>query len=204
MAKARPNSPAPIASKRLSAEARREVLLTAAKTLFAERGYGTTSIEEIAAAAGVTKPVVYDHFASKRELYFGVMQRLRDELLEDAASALGANLPPKQRLRVAIERFFLQVKRDPAIVELLFTQPRHEPELAQEWERLQAEALGQLKPLVRAIAPKLLPWQLNVAVTLLHHGLNATAQSWPRSASSQEMADLLYGLFWRGLEHYAS
>lgn len=187
----------------MNAEARRDLILQQAKALFAARGYGATSLEDVARAAGVTKPVVYDHFASKRELYVGVMLQLRDALLEEAAASLSTRATPRERLRQAIERYFSQVKRDPAIVELLFTIPRHEPELAQEWERLEAEAIGQLKPLVRALAPRLESWQVNVAVQLLHHGLNATAQAWPRSASSREMADLVQGLLWKGLADFS-
>ncbi len=202
MAKAPRSTVRPAPGKRMPAGERREVLLLNAKRLFAKQGYAATSIDDIAAAAGVTKPVVYDHFASKRALYFAVMRRLRDELMDQAARALAADASPRQRLRVAIERYFLQVKRDPAIIELLFVQPRHEPELMQEWERLQAEAIGQLKPLARALAPRLLPWQLNVAVHLLHHGLNAMAQAWPRNISAADMADLVMTLQWRGLEAF--
>lgn len=189
--------------RRLSADARRSILLRQAKALFAERGYSATSIDDVARAAGVTKPVVYDHFASKRELYVALMHELRDELLERAARDLAHDAAPEERLAAAIEHYFQQVKRDPAIVELLFAQPRQEPELMQEWERLQAEAIGQLKPLVRQLSPGLTPWQLNVAVHLLHHGLNATAQAWPRSASAREMAELVTRLLWSGLRGQA-
>jgi AcrR family transcriptional regulator len=198
----KPTPPAP-RPQRLTAEARRASLLASAKALFAERGYSATSIDDVALAAGVTKPVVYDHFASKRELYFALMQQLRDQLLESADQDLSAEATPRQRLARAIENFFMQVKQDPAIVELLFAQPRHEPELMQEWERLQAEAVGQLKPLVRALAPRLTAWQVKVAVQLLHHGLNATAQAWPRTVSPREMAALVTDLLWRGLENFA-
>jgi AcrR family transcriptional regulator len=189
-------------ARRLTAEQRRAVLLACARTLFAERGYAATSIEDVAAAAGVTKPVVYDHFASKKDLYVALMLQLRDLLLEDASQALATAAAPQQRLRSAIEQYFQMVKRDPAIVRLLFTQPMQEPELMREWERMQAEAIGQLRPLLRAVAPKLESWQLTVALHLLHHGLNATAQAWPRNASPKQMADLVVALLWKGLETF--
>jgi AcrR family transcriptional regulator len=195
-------SPAP-RSKRLSAEARRDLILRQAKALFAERGYGATSLDDVARAAGVTKPVVYDHFASKRDLYAGLMLQLRDALLEEATVSLSASATPRERLKQAITHYFEQVKRDPAIVQLLFTVPRHDPDLAQEWQRLEAEAIGQLKPLVRALAPRLETWQVNVTVQLLHHGLNATAQAWPRSASSADMANHVFMLLWKGLAEFS-
>ena len=61
--------------RRLTAAARREVIAVAAAELFAERGYRGASIEEIARRSGVTPPVVYEHFESKRELYRDLLER---------------------------------------------------------------------------------------------------------------------------------
>jgi AcrR family transcriptional regulator len=184
----------------MRAEDRRGVILEQARKLFTARGYARTSLDDVAAAAGITKPVVYDHFASKRELYFELMRQLRDELVTSASQALAEHAAPEQRFRAAIENFFRQVRRDPAFVQLLFVQSRTEPDLADEWERLQDEALAALRPLARELAPILPPWKINVALHLVHHGLNATATAWPSKASAAEMADLVYTLLWRGLE----
>src|SRR5262245_567826 len=94
--------------RRLSAGERREIILVKAKEAFASRGYAATSIDEVAAAAGVTKPVVYDHFASKRELYFALMRQLRDHLVSGATHELAADAPPAERFRAAIANFFTQ------------------------------------------------------------------------------------------------
>lgn len=185
--------------RRLKAADRRIVILAAAKRLFARRGYARTSLDDVAAAAGVTKPVVYDHFPSKRALYFRLMRQLRDELLESATQSLNGKATPTQRFRAAIENFFRQVRRDPAIVELLFVQARNEPELAREWQRLQTEAIAALRPLARALAPTLAPWKLDVTLHLVHHGLNATASAWPRNASVEAMSDLVVSLLWKGI-----
>jgi AcrR family transcriptional regulator len=184
----------------MSAVERRAVILDRAKSLFTERGYARTSLDDVAAAAGVTKPVVYDHFKSKRDLYFELMRRLRDEVVESATASLAEKRSGPERFRAAIENYFRQVRRDPAIVQLLFVQPRNQPELADEWERLEREALAALRPLARALAPKLPPWKLDVALQLVHHGLNATATAWPRRASVEEMSDLVASLLWKGLE----
>jgi len=60
---------------RMSAGERREQLIDVARTLFAERGYDATSIEEIAASAQVSKPVVYEHFGGKEGLYAVIIDR---------------------------------------------------------------------------------------------------------------------------------
>lgn len=188
---------------RLAGADRRDLILAKAKVLFARQGYARTSMDDIAAAAGVTKPVVYDHFTSKSALYSALMKVLRDELLDRASKNLSGPATSASRLRTAIRSFYEQVERDPALVELLFVQPRHQPELLREWQRLEGELVSSLKPLLRDMAPRLKPWQLDVVVQLLHHGLNATAQAWPREADSGDMAELLAGLLWSGLKNYA-
>src|SRR5213592_4252364 len=60
--------------RRLSAEARRGVIFDAAGRVFAERGYLGASIDRIAAAAGVSAPIIYRHFGSKKELYIEVLE----------------------------------------------------------------------------------------------------------------------------------
>jgi AcrR family transcriptional regulator len=68
-----------MAGKRISAEARREVVLRSARRLFGTAGYEGTTLDDVAAAAGVTKPIVYRHFASKEALYLAVLDRHSDD-----------------------------------------------------------------------------------------------------------------------------
>jgi AcrR family transcriptional regulator len=74
---------------------RREQLLDVGRALFAEKGFEATSIEEIAARAGVSKPVVYEHFGGKEGLYAVVVDREMSDLLERLTSALSAGHPRK-------------------------------------------------------------------------------------------------------------
>jgi AcrR family transcriptional regulator len=73
---------------RMSSAARREQLLQVGRSLFAERGFEATSVEEIAAKAGVSKPVVYEHFGGKEGLYAVIVDREMRRLLESIATAL--------------------------------------------------------------------------------------------------------------------
>jgi AcrR family transcriptional regulator len=77
----------------MSGPARREQLLDVGRALFAEKGFEATSIEEIASRAGVSKPVVYEHFAGKEGLYAVVVDREMSVLLERITSALTAGHP---------------------------------------------------------------------------------------------------------------
>ncbi|MFZ2114063.1 MAG: TetR/AcrR family transcriptional regulator [Solirubrobacteraceae bacterium] len=68
-------------------EMTRQALLEAARTLFGERGYAATSLDEIANAAKVTKGALYHHFAGKQELFAGVYEQVKREVSERAATA---------------------------------------------------------------------------------------------------------------------
>ncbi|EAP97230.1 putative transcriptional regulator [Janibacter sp. HTCC2649] len=78
---------------RMKREERERQLLDVAESVFAEHGYQDTTMETIAAAAGITKPVIYDHFGSKENLLVAVVARAREDLLSSTAAALDA-LPP--------------------------------------------------------------------------------------------------------------
>jgi AcrR family transcriptional regulator len=77
--------------KRMTGKERREQLLDIGRKLFAERGFEGTSIEEIAAQAGVSKPVVYEHFGGKEGLYAVVVDREVERLLTTATTILGGD-----------------------------------------------------------------------------------------------------------------
>src|ERR1700734_416205 len=81
----------------MTGQERRQQLLDIGRRLFAERGFEGTSIEEIAAQAGVSKPVVYEHFGGKEGLYAVVVDREMSALLDGITSSLTNN---RSRVRV--------------------------------------------------------------------------------------------------------
>src|SRR6516164_4546635 len=93
--------------KRMTGKERREQLLDIGRRLFAERGFEGTSIEEIAAQAGVSKPVVYEHFGGKEGLYAVVVDREVERFLAMATAILsGANTREKfEEAAVALLRY---------------------------------------------------------------------------------------------------
>jgi AcrR family transcriptional regulator len=78
----------------LGPERRRPLVLDAALPLFVEHGYQATSIDMIAEAAGVTRPVIYDCFANKEELFAALVDRESQRLLEDALASLPKDFDP--------------------------------------------------------------------------------------------------------------
>jgi AcrR family transcriptional regulator len=76
---------------RMTGKQRREQLLEVGRKLFADKGYEATTVEEIAAKAGVSKPVVYEHFGGKEGLYAVVVDREIRSLLDGISGALTSN-----------------------------------------------------------------------------------------------------------------
>lgn len=109
--------PTPL-TRRMSSEQRRRVLLDAAARVFAVHGYHSASIEEIARTAGITKPVIYHHFASKRELHSAVFQHYAEHLLDVAASH-GLQGSLRERFHDVIQGMFTFAHANPHIWQLL-------------------------------------------------------------------------------------
>lgn len=99
-----PSEPAP--RVRLAAAQRRSQLLDVAGALFAEHGYHGLSMESIADAAGVSKPVLYQHFPSKRDLYLALVTAAAEVLEARVTAALAGTRDNRERVHRAIGAFF--------------------------------------------------------------------------------------------------
>jgi AcrR family transcriptional regulator len=90
----------------LAGHARRLQIVMTAKTLFAERGYRATTMDDIALAAGVTKPLVYQHFSSKRDLYQELVDSVAQELLDAIHEAMRDASGPRQLVEFGFAAYF--------------------------------------------------------------------------------------------------
>ncbi|HYZ99557.1 MAG TPA: TetR/AcrR family transcriptional regulator [Acidimicrobiales bacterium] len=93
-------------SRRLPATRRRRQLLGVARRVFADRGFHDASMNDIAEAAGVTKPVLYQHFASKRELFSEVLGDVGNELQEAITKAVAAAQTPHEMVDLGFAAYF--------------------------------------------------------------------------------------------------
>src|ERR671930_2216745 len=80
-------------------------MVAAAERLFSERGYHGVSMDEIAAASGITKPMLYDYFGSKEGLFLACMERARGRLFEEIAGAVRGADSAEEALRAGIYAF---------------------------------------------------------------------------------------------------
>src|ERR1700760_4635450 len=105
---------------RLPAEQRRRQLLDVALDMFAARGFHATSMDEVATAAGVTKPVLYQHFPSKRALYVELLEDVGNQLLAQLASATDRATTGRQRVEEGFGAYFRFVDENRSAFRLLF------------------------------------------------------------------------------------
>ena len=97
---------------RMTGQERRSQLLDIGRSLFAEKGFDAASIEEIASRAGVTKPVVYEHFGGKEGLYAVVVDREMERILTGVTGAL-ADGSARELLEQAALAFLVYIEEEP-------------------------------------------------------------------------------------------
>ena len=107
-------------STRLPASERRAQLLDVAMTVFAANGYHGTSMNGVAKAAGVTKPVLYQHFTSKRDLYLELIEDVADRLANEVVRAAKAANSNYQSTVDALCAYFSFVEQNQREFQLLF------------------------------------------------------------------------------------
>src|ERR1700750_1807381 len=111
---------------RLSRGARMEQTLGGAHGLFAERGYAEVTMDEIAAAVGVTKPLLYNYFGNKERLYIACMEQAGASLIKTFGEAIAGTDSPGDALGAGVRAFFAFLDTDRAAWAVLFdeTLPR--------------------------------------------------------------------------------
>ena len=98
----------------MTASQRRSQLVDVAKVVFAEHGYDGTSVEEIAARASVSKPVVYEHFGGTEGIYAVIVDRESARLLEMITSRLGPDIGAREQIHASALAFLDYIEADPA------------------------------------------------------------------------------------------
>ncbi|NWF28092.1 TetR/AcrR family transcriptional regulator [Streptomyces sp. PKU-EA00015] len=187
---------------RMTGAERREQLLDIGRTLFAEKGFEGTSVEEIAAKAGVSKPVVYEHFGGKEGLYAVVVDREMRQLLDMVTGALTAGHPRELLEQAAfalldyIETYtdgFRILVRDSPVAQSTGTFASLISDIATQVE----DILG-MEFKNRGFDPKLAPLYAQALVGMVA----LTGQWWvdARRPKKAEVAAHLVNLAWHGLD----
>ncbi|MBA2631231.1 MAG: TetR/AcrR family transcriptional regulator [Thermoleophilaceae bacterium] len=180
----------------------------AALELFAERGYTAASVDEIARRSGVSAPVVYDHFASKRDLHRRLLERTRDELLAMWREHLAGDDPAEQRIPRALDGWARYVQANPYATRMFFRETTGDPEAEAIHRRVRAESQVALTEMLGAeqgaehIAGSGEPLALEMAAEVIRAGLTGLAIWWddhPEVPREQVVATAVNGI-WIGFE----
>ena len=143
-----PSGPVP---RRLTADARRRQLFDTALDLFAERGYAATTMDDIAVAAGVTKPLVYQHFESKRALYLELLDVVATELTERIVLATATADGPRQQVELGFAGCFALLIENESAFRLLYGRDApDDPELGAALRRVEETIAEAIDPLIDA------------------------------------------------------
>ncbi|MBE9211510.1 TetR/AcrR family transcriptional regulator [Plectonema cf. radiosum LEGE 06105] len=127
--------------------ATREQILTTAIALFCQKGYYSTSIEDVAKNAGISKGLVYHYFKSKEEILAALVDIRINDIVE-VMNAAAAKETPTEQIRHIIEGALDDVRRKPEIFRFylnLFTQPRLDPAIAKYSQKLMDEQARQFQ-----------------------------------------------------------
>lgn len=187
---------------RLPRLARRRQLLAAAQVVFVSRGYHAAAMDEIAERAGVSKPVLYQHFPGKLELYLALLEQHSEELVETVREALASTTENKQRVAATFEAFFDFVSREGEAFRLVFeSDVRNLPPVRARVERTLrdcAEMVSQVIQEDTGVSSS----EAHVLAMGLVGMAEVSARYWLASSptvSKDEAEQLLARLAWRGI-----
>lgn len=190
---------------RLSRSARRVQLMSAAKSAFVTQGYHAAAMDDIADRAGVSKPVLYQHFPSKLELYLALLNESADEMVRLVRVALGATTDNHERVDNAVAAYFTFVADNGQAYRLIFESDlRGQLEVERIVERATDDCISAITETITA--------DTGVDVgraRLLASGMvglsQVSARYWLQQSphvSRPEAIELLSTLMWRGISRF--
>ena len=185
---------------RLAPPERRHLIVEAAGRLFGEHGYDGTRLDDVAAAAGVTKPVLYRHFDDKRALYLALLDRHRQDL-GTFAGAIPASGTLDERLRAVLDVWLAYVESHAYAWKMLFRDTGGGPEVQAFRLDVHAQARATLVGMIRMLSVKPIPSrELEPLAELLSMGMASVVLWWidDPAASRQAILDAIARV-WHGL-----
>jgi AcrR family transcriptional regulator len=202
-----PSGEAPPAGRpvRLPRSARRKQLLAAAQQVFVAQGYHSAAMDDIAEKAGVSKPVLYQHFPGKLELYLALLDTHAEAIVESVRAAMTATTDNKDRVGGAVRAYFDFVDHESEAFRLIFESDlRNDPAVRARVAKVEQGCIDAITDTIisdtgvsRARAELLASGLVGAA--------EAAAQFWlagGRPVPKSEAVALLAALAWRGIASF--
>jgi AcrR family transcriptional regulator len=190
---------------RLPRRERRTQLLGAALEVFVAQGYHAAAMDDIAERAGVSKPVLYQHFPGKLDLYLALLDASCDSIIDNCRVALESTQDNKQRVGAAIDAFYDYVAGETGAFRLVFESDlTNDPAVREHVDRVTTECAAMIAAVIREDTG--LPDEASglLAVSLVGMA-QVSARYWlaeEHEMSREDAAALIAGLAWRGIRGY--
>ena len=192
-------------TSRLPRGARRLQLLRAAQDVFVAQGFHAAAMDDIADRAGVSKPVLYQHFPGKRELYLALLEEHVSELADRVAEAMGRTDDNRERVDAAVGAYFDFIDAEGEAFRLVFESDlRNDADvrrIADRGARACIEAIAEVIAVETGADPE--------RALLLSAGMTGLAETSARwwlaskgTVSRDEAVTLLSSLAWRGMSGF--
>jgi AcrR family transcriptional regulator len=190
---------------RLPRSARRRQLLAAAQEVFVAQGYHAAAMDDIADRAGVSKPVLYQHFPGKLELYLALLDTHCDALVGRVREAMAATPDNRDRVRGAMQAYFDFIDHESEAFRLVFESDlRNEPAVDERVARVERGCIDAITETIMADTGV-----SHAQAELLAAGLTGAAETaarfWlagGRQVPKDEAERLLATLAWRGIASF--
>jgi len=187
---------------RLPRSARRKQLLAAAQDVFVAQGYHAAAMDDIAERAGVSKPVLYQHFPGKLELYLALLDTHCDAFAEKIRNAMSATTDNSERVKGAMRAYFDFVSHESEAFRLVFESDlRNDPAVRARVDRMERLAVEAVTETIMADTGV-----SRARAEILAAGLCGAAQvaarfwlAGGREVSQEEAEQLMSTLAWRGI-----
>ncbi len=188
---------------RMPAAERRQQILDTSLSVFAQSGYHETSMNALAAEAGVTKPVLYQHFESKHDLFVQLLQRTGDSLHSSITAETAKAITPRQRVEAGFRAFFRFFDQFPDAFAVLYSSNLGSvSEFRKEARRIQETFVNLIARMIRSTNRE--------DALALAAGINGVAEGMVRywmheghRHTADSMASLTAKLAWSGLARLA-
>jgi len=195
-------SDTPRPRRRMTATQRREQLIEVGRALFAERGFEGTTVEEIAAQASVSKPVVYEHFGGKEGLYAVIVDREVRTLLDAIRSGIDQARGPRAKVEAGTLALLDYIESTPDGFRILSRDSPSGP-TGSSFATILADVASQVEDIlaeefaVRGLHEQMAPMYAQMLVGMIAY----TGQWWldARTPDKAAVASNILNLAWRGL-----
>ena len=190
---------------RLPRSARRKQLLAAAQAVFVAHGYHAAAMDDIAERAGVSKPVLYQHFPGKLELYLALLDTHCDAIIAKVRGAMLATPDNKERVKGAVRAYFDFMDHESEAFRLVFESDlRNDPQVRERVERVEQGCIAAVTDTIISDTGV-----DQAAAALLASGVvgaaGQSAQYWlatGRRTPKEDAEALVAALIWRGIASF--